>query len=161
MTALRSARYLALLEHIEAAANSPVVTDPDVSLEEIAAAEFRKLRRAVRRAGKQPSDAALHRIRVNGKRARHAAELAEPRTGKPAARFVRRVKDLQDLLGEHHDAVVAEQRLRNLLAKHRDAKTAFMLGLLIERQRERRRDVRKAWPKVWTDVRKSGRAAWN
>jgi hypothetical protein len=54
------------------------------------------------------------------------------------------MKKLQDAAGEHQDAVVAERRLRGIA----DARTALVVGRLIERQHERRRDARKAWSKL-------------
>ena len=41
----------------------------------------------------------------------HAAEVAEAVVGKPASRFVKRAKRLQDVAGELQDAAVAEERL--------------------------------------------------
>jgi CHAD domain-containing protein len=157
---LGSDRYRVLLEHLEAATIAPVVTDPHASLERIAGEEFAKLRRAVRKAGAKPSDAQLHRIRIATKRARYAAELAEAVRGKSATRFIERVKGLQDVLGEHHDAVIAEQMLRTVLAPDGDPKTAVVVGRLIERQGERRREARDALPKAWSKVKKCGRVAW-
>ena len=49
-------------------------------------------------------------MRKLGKRARYASELAGHNE------VVRRAKALQDVLGEHQDAVIAEQRLRALAA---------------------------------------------
>jgi CHAD domain-containing protein len=160
--ALQSQRYLALLEHIAAAANAPVVTDARCSLEEIAGTEFRKLQRAVRKAGDNPTDAVLHRIRIKTKRARHAAELAASEGGRSARRFIRRAKDLADILGAHHDAIVATQRLRKLLAAGAGhSETRRVLHRLIERQAKRRLDVRRVWRQGWRKVKKAGKAAWS
>ena len=106
LQALESDRYLALLERLETGAQSPVVVDATVSLADIAGAEFKTLRRAMEESGPDASDNLLHHIRIQGKRARYAAELAERSVGKPATRFLRQDKALQDLLGEHHDAWV-------------------------------------------------------
>ena len=157
---LTSDRYRTLLEHLEAAASSPVVTDASARLERIAGKQFGKLRKAVRKAGKNPSDAELHRVRIKSKRARYAAELAEVACGKPARRFIGRMKDLQNLLGEHHDAVVAEQVLRTVITPDGDRRMALAVGLLLERQRERRREAREAIPKAWSKAKKCGRAIW-
>jgi CHAD domain-containing protein len=61
---------------------------------------------------------------------------------------------LQDVLGEHQDAVVAAVRLRQLAA---DAppRTALAAGRLIEREEEHRRESRAAWPKAWKNLRKT------
>lgn len=157
---LESERYLDLLARIELTAASPVVTDAAVRLADIAAAAFKQLSRALRARSGSLSDDRLHRIRIIGKRARYAAELAEATIGKAAARYIRRLRRLQDLLGEHHDALVAEQRLRELLAQTSRPRAAFALGRLIERQCERRRAVRVALPKVWAKVEKRGRQIW-
>ena len=64
-------------------------------------------------AGK-PSDTQLHRIRIASKQLRYAAEAAEPVIGKAARRTARRAKDLQTVLGDHHDAVTAEEWLQGV-----------------------------------------------
>jgi hypothetical protein len=50
---------------------------------------------------------------------------------------------LQDAAGAHQDAAVAEERLRGLA----DPETALVIGRLVERQHDRRRQARKAWTK--------------
>ena len=77
LDALQSPRYLLLLDRLEAAVHSPRVADPSVLLGEIAAREFKKLRRSVRALATNHSDVALHQVRIKTKRARYAAELAE------------------------------------------------------------------------------------
>ena len=49
----------------------------------------------------EPAD--LHDMRIAAKRVRYILEAAEPVFGQPAARGVRAMKQLQDLLGEIHD----------------------------------------------------------
>jgi len=122
---LRSERYLGLLDRLEAAAVAPRTTGAAASLRDIAAAEFRRLRKAARALGPEPSDDELHDLRIRGKRARYAAELAERSVGKPAARFIGEAKAFQDVLGEHQDAVVAEERIRD--AVRRGGGSAFAL----------------------------------
>jgi CHAD domain-containing protein len=160
LQALESDRYLAFLEQLETGAQSPAVVDATVTLIDIARAEFKKLRRAMQESGPDASDKLLHQIRIKGKRARYAAELAQTSVGKPATRFLRQAKALQDFLGEHQDAVVTEQRLRKLLGHTHGRFASFSLGRLIERQCERRRKVRAALPKVWNKLRKQGQKAW-
>ena len=64
------------------------MTNGDVSLRDIAAQEFKKLRKTVEALPETPSDADLHQVRIKAKRARYAAELAAPMVGRPAERFV-------------------------------------------------------------------------
>jgi len=160
LQALESNRYLALLDRAAAAAHSPAVADAAVSLMDIARAEYKKLRRAMREYGPEAEDTVLHQIRIKVKRTRYAAELAEPSVGSPATRFIRQTMMLQDLLGEHQDAVVSEQRLRRLLGQVSGSVAALSLGRLIERQCERRRRVRAALPKAWAKLQKRAQKAW-
>ncbi|HLB04848.1 MAG TPA: CYTH and CHAD domain-containing protein [Gaiellaceae bacterium] len=160
LAALRSARYLSLLDALERGCSATRLSTPDISPREIARREFRRLRRSVQSLGPEPADAELHATRIMGKRARYAAELAETTVGKPASEFVRRAKDFQDVVGEHQDAVVAEQRLRELLRHTRGTHTGFAAGRLVERERARRRAARAAFPKTWARLERSGLRAW-
>jgi CHAD domain-containing protein len=156
LLALESDRYLALLERLETGIQLLAMGDGGNSLTHIAGAAFKKLRRVIKAQGLEARDTVLHQIRIKGKRARYAAELAQTSVGKPAVRFLRQAKEFQDLLGELHDAVVTEQRLRKLLRQAHGRLAAFSLGRLIERQCERRRNVRAALPKAWAKLKKPG-----
>src|SRR5262249_48089396 len=138
----------------------PPVADTDMTLVDVAAREWQKLRKTVKALPTKSSDADLHRVRIKAKRARYAAELVVPDVGHPAERFVDRVKKLQDVLGEHQDAVVAEGRLRELAAEVRSRRTGFVAGLLVERQHARRQTARAAFAEVWSEVARRGRKAW-
>jgi len=59
------------------------------------------------------ADELAHRARKAAKRHRYAVELAEPWWGKKATKVIKRRKKLQDVLGSHQDAVVAEAFLRD------------------------------------------------
>jgi CHAD domain-containing protein len=160
LAALDGPRYFALLDRLEAFLTEPPVSGADVSLQEVAAAEFKRLRKAAKALPEGPSDAALHALRIKAKRARHAAELAAPVMGRPAARFVDTAKRLQDILGEHQDAVVAEARLRELFDRARGRRAGFVAGRLVERQRARREAARAAFQAFWPKVERRGRKAW-
>lgn len=78
-------------------------------------------RRAVRRleaalAEEDPAvrDELLHEARKAAKRLRYAAEAVAPAVGKPADRLAAAAEDLQEVLGEHQDAVTAEALLEGL-----------------------------------------------
>lgn len=160
LDALRSERYLGLLDRVEEAGRAPRVVATAVSLGALAGSELRKLRKAMQALGEEPSDAELHAIRIRGKRARYAAELAEAAVGKPATRFIRTARLFQDVLGEHQDAVVAEQRLRRLVAETGSRWAAFAAGRLVERQRARRQAARAALPDILKKLEKRGHSAW-
>ncbi len=158
LDAMDGARYLQLLDALERADAAPAF-ESSASLPEIAADAFARLRKVVKALPKRPSDDQLHRVRIATKRARYAAELAEPALKKPGARFVRRAKTLQDVIGEHQDACVAEARLRELVAGSR-GQTGLIAGRLVERQRARKRSARRLFPDAWRALDKAGRAAF-
>jgi CHAD domain-containing protein len=157
---IRSERYLALLDTLAQGLESLPTTGEDLSLTDVAAAEFAKLRKAVKALPSDPTDADLHAVRIRGKRARYAAELAVPVGGRSAVRFVDRAKAFQDLVGEHQDAVVAEERLHALAGKV-GARGAFAAGRIAERQGERRRRVRAGFRKEWSRLESAGKKAWS
>jgi CHAD domain-containing protein len=160
VTALESDRYRQLLDALEAGSRAPHVRALDTPLDKLAAAEFKRLARAVRKLGDDPSDEELHRVRIKGKRARYAAELAEPVSGKPAARFVKRAKSFQDVVGDHQDAVVAEERVRAIAPELTTGAAALAAGRIVERERLRRRAARAALPRAWARLERTGRRAW-
>jgi len=160
LEALRGGRYLALLDRLELAVAEPAFAESSTTVSEIASAEFRKLRRQVKRLGPDPSAEELHSVRIHGKRARYAAELAEAGAGKRAARFIREAKAFQDVLGDHQDAIVAEARIRSSLTRLGGEALAFAAGRLVERQAARRREARAAFPGAWARLARSGKDAW-
>ncbi|MBT2211884.1 CYTH and CHAD domain-containing protein [Actinomadura sp. NEAU-AAG7] len=144
---LRSQRYLALLDRIDA-----MVTDPPVRRKahkaarkqqrKIVARARRKMTDAYREAGKAPRgedrDAALHKTRKAAKRLRHTAEAAKPVLGKRAAKIARRAEKLQDVLGDNQDRIVAAGRLERMAPEPggaSDASDAYALGALTTLQR--------------------------
>jgi CHAD domain-containing protein len=155
---LSDERYFRLLDMLAAAGAAPAADGTD-SLSAIAAKAFSRVRKTVQGLPKRPSDDELHRVRINAKRARYAAELAEPALKKVGTKFVKRAKAVQDVIGEHQDAVVAEDRIREL-ALRGGSRTALAAGRLIERQRLRKQAARRAFPAAWSALEKAGRAAF-
>jgi CHAD domain-containing protein len=157
---LKSPRYLELIAGLIRASRKPAVVASEATLGEIASRAFRKLRKTMKRIGKSPTDAELHRVRIRTKRARYAGELALSSNGKPAARFLSRAKAFQDLLGTNQDAVLAEKQIRVFLRKNSGVRSAFAAGLLVERQRLRREAVRAVLSSRWRKLKKQGEKAW-
>jgi CHAD domain-containing protein len=151
LDALRSERYLGLLATLEGATSSPPPGRGDQSLDDAARAELDRLRKAMAKLERSPSDEALHRARIKGKRARYAAELLEPERGKAMARVVDRAKDFQDVAGEHQDAHVAEERIRAFATESRSRAT-LAAGILVGRQRACREQAAAALPKAWAKL---------
>jgi CHAD domain-containing protein/adenylate cyclase class IV len=156
LEALESPRYRALLDAFSTAVASPPRLGQGASGDALAREAFRRLRRDAERLPAEPSDEELHRLRIEAKRARYAAELAALGGGAPARRAVDALKRLQDVVGEHQDTVVAEERLRGRAR----ARTALAAGRLIERQRDRRLELRNAQPEVLAAALRAGRKAF-
>lgn len=148
LKALDDDRYLRLLDQFEdtLARLEPAATT--TTLNALARRQLKKLERAARALGDDPADAELHALRSLAKRTRYAYELAGN------APVVRRAKELQEVLGTHQDAVVAEARLRTLAAEA-PAAQALAAGLLIEAERRRRDETRAAWRKAWKRLERS------
>ena len=119
---------------------------------------WRAVKHKVDAGGGAPSDAALHQIRIATKHARYAAELFVPVAGADAERFVRRATVLQDVLGEHQDAVVAETWL--LAREPVDPYEALAAGWLAGRAAAWRYTTRDAWHPAWASLSRSGTRFW-
>ena len=144
---LDSPRYLALLDRLEGLDGSLPAGPGDETPERTLRRAAREVRRKLRRVSPSSPDARLHELRIAAKHARYAAELADRAVGKRARRLAARAAKLQDVLGEHQDAVVAEQQL-GLLAAGAPPEVAFAAGRLAERQRARRRSARRSMRKA-------------
>jgi CHAD domain-containing protein len=112
----------------------------------------------VRRLPGHPSADDLHLIRIKVKRARYAAELVRPTAGRRAEKFIDQAKVVQDILGEHQDAVVIEEYLHHVI-DHREAARALE-PQLVKRQRKRRKKTRAAFVDEWPKLERRGRKAW-
>jgi CHAD domain-containing protein len=156
--ALDSARYPQLLEQLETFLSQPPALASDVSLPDVAATEWKRLRKAVQKLPGRPSADELHAVRIKVKRARYAAELARADAGERGKRFVHQAKKLQDILGDLQDAVVIEQYLHDAIDRTEPAQA---LGRdLVERQRKRRKKARAAFFEEWPKLKRRGREAW-
>jgi len=158
---LRSERYLSLLATLESATKSITVRPAaGQSLRTVARAHFRYLRKAVLGLDQEPTDEQLHRIRIFTKRARFAGELLAGKAGKALAALVERAKQVQDVLGEHQDAVVAEVKIHAFAAQFDDAESAFASGRLAERQLQRKMAARDDFPAAWQALARKEKKAW-
>jgi CHAD domain-containing protein len=152
LKALDGQRYANLLDRFEDTLGELAPATAEITLDNLARRELKRLRQAVRAAGSEPADDVLHDLRKRGKRARYAYELA----GEDAV--VKRAKALQDVLGEHQDSTVAEDRLRTL-SQDAPPDQALAAGRLVERERERelRAAARASWRAVWRRLERAAR----
>ena len=152
ITLFDSKRYDELLHRL--AHFTPSSTSDSDALISLVRKQFSKLAAAVEEAGEDPEDKVLHALRIRGKRLRYTAALAKPLAGKHMRKLIKAAKSFQDVLGEHQDACVAEDRIRELLGarKRIDVDLAFAAGRLVERERLRRAENRSQWRSAWAEV---------
>jgi CHAD domain-containing protein len=156
--ALDGPRYPRLLAELDAFLGRPPASPPAVSLPDVAATEWKRLRKAVQKLPGRPSPDDLHAVRIKVKRARYAAELARAAAGARGRRFINQAKKLQDILGELQDAVVIEQYLHD--ATDRTEPGQALQKRLVKRQRKRRKKARAAFFEEWPKLERRGRKAW-
>jgi CHAD domain-containing protein len=150
LKALDGQRYDALVDRFDEVLTTLEPSESKVTLETLARREFKRLQRDVLALDLEPADDALHALRKRGKRVRYVHELSG------AEAVVKRAKAFQDVLGEHQDSVVAEERLR-ALSSEAPADQALAAGLLIGRERARRTQARASWRKVWQQLERSAK----
>jgi CHAD domain-containing protein len=157
LDAMRSERYVSLLDRLVAAASAPRLragVESERASKKVAQLAHRpckRLRKQVGRLPTVPSDSDLHELRKRAKQARYALEAITPVAGRRAARTAERIADLQSVLGDHQDAVVAVAWLRDA-ARDSDAEeleTAFVAGRLSGSFDADRICLRSVWPRVW------------
>ncbi|MCX4677299.1 CYTH and CHAD domain-containing protein [Streptomyces sp. NBC_01433] len=152
-------RYLALLDSLDALLADPpllpaAARPPGKALSRAVLKDHDRLAARIDHALAHPPgherDLALHEARKAAKRARYAGEAARPALGGPAKRFARRMKDVQKLLGDHQDSVVARDALRDLaIQAHAAGESAFTWGLLHGQEAARAAARERELPETW------------
>jgi CHAD domain-containing protein len=154
--AIDSERYRGLLERFHESLPRLVSVDDEYGLRRLAERELERLRGAYAELGSDPPDDELHALRIKAKHARYAAELAARSEGQSLTTLAEALRDLQDEIGAHQDAVVAERRLRSLAT----ADSALAIGRIVEVERARRRQARARVPEIWKRVRRAAEEAF-
>jgi CHAD domain-containing protein len=162
LNALDSGRYFALLDELDQLLakppGGPEAGQPAAKVLPAAVRRsYRRAARRMRRAWLTPpgprQDAALHEGRKAVRRTRYAAEAVIPVAGRPARQFARRMKQVQSVLGDHQDAVLAGEVARQLgMSAHLAGENSFSYGLLHEHESQSRArlraEAREAWRKA-------------
>ena len=94
------------------------------------------------------------------KRLRYASEAVAPLLGKPARDLAQAAAELQDILGEHNDAVVAARWLRGPMSNSRSVRTAFVAGELAGLERWAAAETRDQWGAAWKRLRDRRLRSW-
>jgi CHAD domain-containing protein len=166
LAALRNPRYVSLLDALVDLADTPPFITDTVTTKKMAANRatrfvrrpWRRLASAVAALDADPSDADLHQVRIRAKRCRYAAEAVAPIIGTQAERFAEAVEDIQTVLGDHQDTVVAQTWLR--AAARAVPFAGVAAGQLVAGERTRRGNLRRQWPKTWKKASASNLRRW-
>jgi CHAD domain-containing protein len=143
--AMRTPRYRHLMHLLRGWKTAPPLSEVADRSAKTAAAYVKK---AQRKADKRLRDAGddidqLHGARKAMKRLRYAAELVE-RSDHSMKRVARDAKQMQTLLGEHQDAIVAARFLATVSASEGDSESGFTYGVLMADELHRAADIRES-----------------
>ncbi|MEP6760272.1 MAG: CYTH and CHAD domain-containing protein [Sporichthyaceae bacterium] len=164
--ALGSDRYVRLLDDLVDAAMHPRTNDRgnaaarDV-LPRIMKQSWERLAKRAKiaiAAGDEPEG--FHAARIAAKRTRYLAEALAPVFGKPASRLAEEVEKVQEVLGEHQDAVVAGELLQRIAQAPRIGRTAFTFGVLHAQQQEEAAAARARFLALWPGVAQPKHRRW-
>jgi CHAD domain-containing protein len=170
--ALRTDRYLALLELLLTAATQPPLTrqarkPASESLPRLVAKPWHRLSTGdvgLHGAGSLQANAPdedWHAVRIRAKRARYATEAVAGVLGGGAAKLAKALAGVQEVLGDHQDAAVAAQTWLDVAAADpQDHALAVAAGRLFERERVAVRQARADFGPVWHAANRKKALKW-
>lgn len=106
-----------------------------VAIPDLVVRRYKKLRRSAEKLKNSSANSDFHQVRIQSKKLRYTVEFISPLYGKKARKFIRRLVDVQDLLGRLQDSVVAIEHLRELAVDPvapLPAPTVFAMGRVAE-----------------------------
>jgi CHAD domain-containing protein len=165
LATMRDRRYLDLLDTLVAEANAPAL-QPDAEraagevVPKLVRRPWRSLAKAAAKLRKKPSDAELHQLRIRTKRVRYAAEAVSPVVGRSARALARAAADLQGVLGDLNDAVVAERWLASWSDARPSGPGVAAAVLLAENERQEAKQLRSEWKRAWKTLADPKLRAW-
>lgn len=159
LAAIRSDRHTYLIQDLIEAARAPQLLDgayqacEDV-LPELVAKTWRVLRKscgALEIGGPAPE---WHAARIKAKRARYAVDCLTPIFGGKVAKFGKALAAVTEVLGDHQDAFVAQEFLRELAYQDStNGSAGYALGLLHGVELEAEMDSRFEFVELWEKAR--------
>ena len=163
LQAVDSERYFRLLDALEGlVASSSLTHEADSAAEQVLprllVRDAKRLRRAVRQvtrydpvAERHQRDLSLHEARKKAKRLRYAAESAIPVLSSRAEKLAGSAKHVQEALGDHQDAVVARDKLREYGARTHlsTGENGFTYGRLHALEQSRADEAERRFQEAW------------
>jgi CHAD domain-containing protein len=163
---LRSERYVVLLERLVDAAWEPMTAPAgEKSTASIAphliAASYDRMAKGARGLSKpDATDHMWHRVRIHAKALRYSCDALIPIYGKPARALAEQAEAVQEVLGEHQDAIIAADILVELATARGSGTVAFTLGLLHSRQTDAADAARAEFKRVWAEASRPRYRRW-
>jgi CHAD domain-containing protein len=155
---IRSPRYARLIERL----NNPLARRlPDqTTVAQMAPAMLRPIVSSAVRVGARLTEGspppAFHRLRIRLKRVRYAFEMLDPLSGKQAAKALKRLRRMQEVLGEQQDLVTTAAWMRQFARQPMlTGETLLAAGAMLQLASERREKVAAAAWKRWNKLRDS------
>lgn len=165
LAALRSDRHAELIEDLIAASSEPPVTDsafvPAAALiTPMVGRSWSRLAKGVRGLVFTAPSEDWHAVRILAKRARYTTDAAALVSGKSMRTLAQRLAGVTDILGDMHDAHVAQLFLRELASSAQVSGSAGLaLGRLLDVQQRCDLAERTRFEKAWPSVRDAARSA--
>ena len=155
---LASKRYRSLLARLSKPAIKKLGADRRLGI--VAAQLVRPTARGASRLGKKIADDApamvFHKLRVRIKRLRYDLEMIASLGAKRQKKTLRRLEQLQELLGEYHDVTVASAWLLSYAeTSAAPPRTILAAGALIQSLASREKKLRRQAMRVWRRFERS------
>jgi len=159
LAAIRSDRHTYLVQDLIEASRAPKLLDgayqacEDV-LPDLVAKTWRVLRKSCGALELGGPAHEWHAARIKAKRARYAVDCIAPIFGGKVAKFGKALAAVTEVLGDHQDAFVAQEFLRELAQQDStDGRTGYALGLLHGVELEAEMDSRFEFVEFWEKAR--------
>jgi CHAD domain-containing protein len=159
LAAIRSDRHTYLVQDLIEASRAPQLLDgayqacEDV-LPDLVAKTWRVLRKSCGALELGGPAHEWHAARIKAKRARYAVDCIAPIFGGKVAKFGKALAAVTEVLGDHQDAFVAQEFLRELAQQDStDGRTGYALGLLHGVELEAEMDSRFEFVEFWEKAR--------
>jgi CHAD domain-containing protein len=163
MAEMRAPWYTALLDRLVAASQDPPLAagaergNGAKAVRAVVEHRWEGVRRRVKKSDGEGE--ALHAVRIAAKRCRYAAEAGAPVLGPPGEALAKAMADVQTVLGDYHDAAVAEEWLRSAAAAPRmGAPAAVSAGLLVAVEQQEADAAAGRFEASWRAARQAWRA---
>ncbi len=170
LQSMETERYLALVDRLDQIVAAPLWSRGAqrqglAFLRKRVRHDYKRLHRAVKNSGRAHDEAdysrRLHEVRKAAKRVRYATEPLIPMRGKKAERFMKAMKRVQSVLGDHQDGAVTRLAVREL-SDRATAKgvNAYALGVLDVRQEQHAAEKRSQFGATWDKASRKKLRAW-